>query len=269
MSIDIHPTALVSSSAEVADGTSIGPYSIIGEHVKLAENVKIHSHVVIEGDTKVGQGSEIFPFAAIGLSPQDLKYEGEDSRLEIGENCRIREHVTMNPGTKGGGLLTSIGNDCLIMVGAHIAHDCRIGNDVILVNNSALAGHCVVGDFAIIGGLSGIHQFVRIGEHAFVGASSFIENDVIPFGSALGNRAYLGGLNLIGLRRRKFDRESIHTLRTAYRMIFSNEGTLIERVEDAATLFKGEPLVEKIVDFVRTGTDRSLCLPRSSSREQT
>lgn len=268
MSVEIHPTAQVAASAEISEGTSVGPYSIIGPNVKLEKNVRIHSHVVIEGDTFVGAGTEIFPFAAIGLNPQDLKFEGEESRLEIGTNCRIREHVTMNPGTKGGGLLTSIGNDCLIMVGAHIAHDCRIGNDVILVNNSALGGHCVVGDFAIIGGLSGIHQFVRIGEHAFVGGSSFIENDVIPFGSALGNRAYLGGLNLVGLRRRKFDRESIHTLRTAYRMIFSNEGTLSERIEDAATLFKGEPLVEKIVEFVRSGNDRSLCTPRSS-RETT
>lgn len=268
MSKNIHPTAQISSGAELAEDVIVGPYCVIGENVKLASNVKIHSHVVIDGNTSIGQDTEIFPFAAIGLPPQDLKYEGEESRLEIGKNCRIREHVTMNPGTKGGGLLTSIGDDCLIMVGAHIAHDCRIGNDVILVNNSALAGHCSVGDYAIIGGLSGIHQFVRIGEHAFVGGSSFIENDVIPFGSALGNRAYLGGLNLVGLRRRKFDRESIHTLRTAYRMIFSNEGTLLERVEDAATLFKGEPLVEKIVDFVRTGTDRSLCTPRSS-RETT
>jgi UDP-N-acetylglucosamine acyltransferase len=175
---------------------------------------------VIAGDTAIGAGCEIFPFASVGLPPQDRKYRGEASRLEIGRNCVVREHVTINPGTAGGGMLTRIGDDCLLLVGAHVAHDCWLGDHVVLVNHATLGGHCRLDDYVMVGGLSAVHQFVRIGEGGFVGGMSGVENDIIPFGSALGNRAALGGLNIVGLTRRGFSREAIHRLRRAYRTLF-------------------------------------------------
>ncbi len=258
----VHPTAIVEDGAELADGVSVGPYAIVGARVKLGAGVTIHPHVVIGGETMIGEGSEIFPFASIGLPPQDKKYHGEASRLEIGRNCTIREHVTINPGTEGGGLLTRIGDDCLILVGAHVAHDCRVGNNVILVNHATLGGHCRIGDFAILGGLSAVHQFVRIGESGFVGGMSGVENDVIPFGSAIGNRAELGGLNIVGLTRRGFAREAIHQLRRAYRTLFGPEGTLKERLADVEEEFSEDANVGKIVAFIREGGDRAICTPR-------
>jgi UDP-N-acetylglucosamine acyltransferase len=259
----IHPTAIIGDNVEMGGDVSIGAYSVVEGNVKIGDGTILHSHVVVAGDTEIGTGNEIFPFASIGHRPQDKKYSGEKSRLIIGNNCSIRENVTINPGTSGGGLETVIGNDVLLMAGAHVAHDCHIGDHVILVNNVALAGHVIVDEHAIVGGLSGVHQFVRIGAHSIVGAMSMVENDVIPFGSVLGNRAYLGGLNLVGLKRRNFDREEIHTLRAAYRMIFSNEGTLRERVEDAAEIFKGHDLVDLVVNFVRKPSERSLCMPKN------
>jgi UDP-N-acetylglucosamine acyltransferase len=260
---DVHSTAIIEKGAELAGTTSVGPYSIVGAGVRLADGVKIHPHVVLGGQTTVGAGTEIFPFASVGLPPQDRKYQGEVSRLEIGANCVIREHVTINPGTEGGGLLTSIGDDCLILVGAHVAHDCHIGNHVILVNHATLGGHCSIDDYAILGGLSALHQFVRIGESAFVGGMSGVENDVIPFGSAIGNRAELGGLNIVGLSRRGFSREAIHQLRRAYRTLFGPEGTLKERLADVEEEFAGDENVKKIIDFIRAGGDRAICTPRS------
>lgn len=259
---EVHSTAIVESGAELADDVSIGPYSIVGARVRLGAGTKIHPHVVIGGETTIGEGCEIFPFASVGLPPQDKKYHGESSRLEIGRNCTIREHVTINPGTEGGGLLTRIGDDCLILVGAHVAHDCHIGNHVILVNHATLGGHCRIGDYAILGGLSAVHQFVRIGESGFVGGMSGVENDVIPFGSAIGNRAELGGLNIVGLTRRGFTREAIHQLRRAYRTLFGPEGTLKERLADVEEEFAGDENVRKIVEFIREGGDRSICTPR-------
>lgn len=259
----IHPTALVSADVELGDNVVVGPFCVLDGNIKIGSDSVLHSHVVVKGNTIIGSNAEIFPFASIGHRPQDLKYSGEESRLVIGDYCSIREHVTINPGTSGGGLETSIGNNVLLMAGVHVAHDCHLGNDVVMVNQSTLAGHCVVDEFAIVGGLSGVHQFVRIGAHAFVGAMSMVENDVIPYGSVLGNRAYLGGLNLVGLKRRNFDREEIHTLRAAYRMIFSNEGTLRERVEDAAELFEGHKLVEDVVAFVRKPSERAICMPKN------
>lgn len=264
---DIHPTAIVSSSARLGAGVRIGPYSIVGEHVVLGDGVELLSHVVVEGRTAVGAGTRIFPFASIGHQPQDLKYGGEPSRLVIGERCVIRENVTINPGTKGGGMETRIGNDCLLMASSHVAHDCKLGNNVVLANYVGLAGHSSIGDFVAFGGMCAVHQFVRIGSHAFIGAQSMIDADVIPYGMAVGNRARLAGLNLVGLKRRKFDREAIHSLRTAYRMVFSSEGTLRERVEDAATMFKNEPLVQDVVGFIAASKDRPLCLPRNGTSE--
>lgn len=263
MSATIHPTAIVSEKAKIGESVSIGPYCTVGDNVSLGDGVSLISHVSIEGRTTVGPRTTISPFSAIGHPPQDLKFDGEASTVSIGADCMLREYVTINPGTAGGGMETRVGDNCLLMVGVHIAHDCRVGNHVVMANQASLAGHCVVDDYVRFGGICGVHQFVRIGAHAFIGAMSFVENDVIPYGSALGNRAHLGGLNLVGLKRRKFDREAIHALRAAYRMIFSSEGTLRERVEDAAEIFQGEKLVEDVIAFIRQPSERALCLPRN------
>lgn len=259
---EIHPTALVDPKAELADSVKVGPFCVVGPNVKLGENVELLSHVVVEGWTSFGNNNKIFPFASIGHCPQDLKYNGEQSRLEIGDDNTIREHVTINPGTEGGGMLTKIGNSCLIMVGAHVGHDCQIGNNVILVNSATLAGHVTIEDWAIIGGLSAVHQFCRIGKHAMIGGMSGIENDVIPYGSVTGNRARLAGLNIVGLKRRSFDREVIHSMRTAYRLLFAQEGTMAERVEDVQKMFNHVEPVMEIVKFIRQESSRGVCTPK-------
>lgn len=258
---EIHPSAVIEDGAKISNGCSIGPFCYVGAHVKLGDNVKLHSHVVVTGHTSIGESTEIFPFASIGHIPQDLKFDGEESRLEIGKFNRIREHVTMNPGTKGGGMLTKVGDHGLFMASSHVAHDCKIGNNVIFANNATVAGHCEVGDFVILGGLSAAHQFVRIGMHAIVGGMSGVETDVIPFGSVIGNRAHLTGLNLIGLKRRGFDRDAIHDMRMAYRMLFSNEGTLQERAQDVAKTFKNHTEVNMILDFIQASSARGICVP--------
>lgn len=258
----IHPTAIVHPAAHLGQGVEIGPYCVIGEQVRLDDEVCLLSHVCIDGITSIGQGTRIFPFAAIGFQPQDQKFSGEKSRLTIGAGNVIREYVTFNPGTSGGGMLTSVGDNGLFMAGSHVAHDCIVGDNVILANNATLAGHVCLGDFVICGGLSAVQQFVRVGPHAMIGGMSGVENDVIPFGSVLGNRAHLGGLNLIGLKRRGFTRDQIHDLRNAYRMLFAPEGTLQERLEDVAKLFEQQPQVMEIVNFVRAST-RSICTPQA------
>ena len=262
MTTTIHPTAVIGKNATIGRDVSIGPYCIVGDDVCLDDEVVLKSHVVVDGFTEIGTKTEIYPFASIGLPPQDMKYQGEASRLVIGERTIIREYVTMNPGTEGGGLLTEVGNDCLIMIGAHVAHDCRIGDFVILVNNATLGGHVVIGDYAIIGGLAAIHQFVRIGPHAMVGGMSGVENDVIPYGSTIGDRARLSGLNVVGLRRRKFSKEGVHQLRAAYRMLFAEEGTLNERIEDVAGMFSSHAAVMDIVEFMRAESQRGLTQPK-------
>ncbi len=259
---EIHPTALVDEGAKIGDEVSIGPYSLIGKGVTLASGVKVHGHVVIDGHTLVGSGTEIFPFSSIGLIPQDKKFSGEDSRLEIGENNVIREHVTMNPGTSGGGGVTRVGDRGLYMVGAHIAHDCLVGDDVILANNATVAGHCQIGDRVILGGLCALHQFVRIGDYAFVGGMTGVEADIIPFGMAMGNRASLAGLNLVGMRRSNLPRDQIHAVRNAYKKLFAPEGTLMERVDLVEAEFAGEESVQKIVSFIKSASDRSFCVPQ-------
>jgi UDP-N-acetylglucosamine acyltransferase len=261
----IHPTAIVGSLTRLGQGVRIGPYCIVGDNVVLHDNVELVSHVAVDGHTEIGAGTRIFPFASIGHQPQDLKYHGEASRLVIGERCVIREAVTINPGTENGGMLTRVGNDCLIMANAHVAHDAILGNNVIMANYVGIAGHCQIGDNVIFGGTCVIHQFTRIGPHAFIGAQSMVDGDVIPYGMAVGNRAALTGLNLVGLRRRKFDREAIHRLRAAYRMIFASEGTLRERVEDASVLFKEDALVQDVVGFIVGASDRPILLPRNGN----
>lgn len=259
----VHPTAIVAEGARIGKGVKIGPYCIVGANVSLDDDVELKSHVVIEGHTSVGKGSTIFPFASVSNIPQDRKYHGEESRVEIGERCIIRESVTINPGTEGGGMVTRIGNDCLIMACAHVAHDAIIGNNVVMANYVGIAGHVHVGDNVIFGGTCVVHQFTRIGANAFIGAQSMVDGDIIPYGMAVGNRAVLTGLNLVGLKRSKIEREAIHRLRAAYRHIFAGEGTLTERVEDAATLFKDDALVQNVLDFIKEGTNRPILLPRS------
>lgn len=262
---DIHQTAIVDPATTIGKNVAIGPFSIIGPKVNLHDSVKIHSHVVIDGDTTIGERTEIFPFASIGHPPQDISYTGEDSRLVIGENNVIREYVTMNPGTQKGDNLTSVGDNGFFMASSHVAHDCKIGNHVVFANNATIGGHCRVEDFVILGGLAGVHQFVRIGAYAFIGGMSGIDNDVIPFGMAIGLRnASLTGLNVVGLKRQGFSRERIHNLRKAYRLIFSPEGTLSERLEDAEKMFSDDPDVMRVINFINSDSDRPLCVPRNS-----
>ena len=250
--------------AQLGADVHVGPFCLVGAEVTLEDGVHLLSHVVTTGRTAIGARTRIFPFASIGHQPQDLKYRGEGSTLRIGADCTIREGVTMNPGTAHGGMATSIGDRCLFLANSHVAHDCEIGADVILSNNVMIAGHCRVGNFVIMGGGSALHQFVRVGAHAFVGGLAGVENDVIPYGMALGNRAALAGLNLIGLRRRGFSREAVHDLRRAYRALFAAEGTLKERVDDVAAEFSVHPQVHEILDFIREGGDRALCTPREA-----
>ena len=260
---EIHPTAVVEKGAELAEGVLVGPYCVVGPRVVLAEGVRLMSHVVVAGNTSIGPNTHLYPFASIGTPPQDLKYKGEDSKLIVGANNIVREYVTMNPGTEGGGMLTEVGNNCLFMMSTHVAHDCHVGNHVVMANHATLAGHVTIGEWAILGGLSAVHQFVRIGPHAMVGGMSGVEQDVIPYGSVLGNRARLAGLNVIGLRRRGFSRADIAVLRKAYRLLFAEEGTMAERLDDATEMYRDHEAVMDIVNFIRADSSRSICQPRA------
>ena len=260
---EIHASAIIEVGARLGEGAVVGPYCCVGGMVELGDGVRLHSHVVVAGKTTIGPNTHVFPFASIGHPPQDLKYKGEESELVIGANNIIREHATMNPGTAGGGMITRIGNNCLFMVGAHVAHDCNIANHVILANSATLAGHVAIDDFAILGGLSAVHQFCRIGRHAMIGGMSGVENDVIPYGSVTGNRARLDGLNIVGLRRRGFSRSEVAAMRKAYRLLFAHEGTMAERLEDVAEMYKDNNAVMDIVGFIRSDSSRSICQPKS------
>jgi UDP-N-acetylglucosamine acyltransferase len=262
----VHASSHIEQGAVVGDDVVIGPFCTVGANVTLAAGVQLISHVALAGRTAIGAGTRIFPFASIGHEPQDLKFKGEASTLVVGARCTIREGVTMNPGTEGGGMRTVVGDHCAFLANSHVGHDCVIGNNVIFSNGVLLAGHCTVGDFAILGGGAGIIQFARIGAHSFLGGMSALENDLIPYGMALGNRAYLSGLNIVGLQRRGFARGDIHDLRRAYRALFANEGTLVERTDDVASEFKDHPIVQEIVAFIRAGGKRSLCTPPADVR---
>ncbi len=262
---DIHATAVIEDGARLGAGVRVGPFCMVGRDAEIGEGAELVSHAVVAGRTRIGARTRIFPFASIGHQPQDLKFKGEPSTLTVGADCIIREGVTMNPGTEGGGLVTTVGDRCAFLANSHVGHDCRVGNSVIFSNNVMLAGHCDVGDFAIIGGGAAAIQFARIGAHSFLGGMSGLENDLIPYGMALGNRAYLSGLNIIGLQRRGFTREQVHGLRRAYRLLFAAEGTLKERVEDVSTEFKDDPIVQEIIAFIRVGGKRSLCTPRNGA----
>lgn len=268
MTVKIHPSSVVEDGASVGADVQIGPFCHVGPKARLGDGVSLVSHVSVAGDTTIGARTRIFPFAAIGHQPQDLKYRGEPNRLVVGEDCLIREHVTMNPGTEGGGGETVIGPRSVFLTNAHVGHDCRVGEGVILSNNVMLAGHVQVGDFASIGGGAAAHQFVRIGAHAFVGGLAGVEHDLIPFGMALGNRASLAGLNFVGLKRRGFSHEAIHELRRAYKMLFFGKGTLKERVGDVAEAFPDQEAVQQVVAFLSAGGDRAICIPRDIKGEE-
>ena len=254
--------SVIDPSAKIDQSVKIGPFCVIGPDVEIDENAVIHSHVNIAGYTKIGKKNKIYPFASIGSDPQDLKYKGEKSELVIGDNNTIREYVTANPGTSGGGGVTKIGDNNLLMIGAHIAHDCIIGNNVVVANNAAIAGHAEVGDDVIIGGNCGIQQFARIGKMAMIGGMTGVSRDVIPYGLSFGNRNYLGGINLIGLRRRNIANKEILTLTEAYKEIFKTEH-LHDNLTKLNGEFKDNSYVKKVVDFINKDKKRPICTPFS------
>jgi UDP-N-acetylglucosamine acyltransferase len=258
---EIHPTAIVEAGAELADDVTIGPFCCVGPKVRLAAGVVLQSHAVVTGDTFVGARTHVFPFASLGQVPQDKKYRGEPARLEIGEDNVIREGVTMNIGTEGGGMLTKLGDRGLYMAGAHVGHDCQVGNDVVFANNATLAGHVVVSDFAFLGGLSAVHQFCRIGPYAMVGGLTGVERDVIPYGMVVGDRARLVGLNLRGLQRNGFSAEQIKIIRQAYGELFAADGALADRVAAVADRYADAPAVMEVINFIRADSSRRLVMP--------
>ena len=257
----VHPSAVIEAGAQIDASATIGPFCVVGPEVVIGPEVVLKSHVVVSGHTRIGAGTVVFSFAVIGEVPQDLKFRGEDSRLEIGARNRIREHVTMNSGTRGGGGVTRIGNDCLFMAGCHIAHDAQVGNRVIVVNGAGVAGHCVLEDDVILGGLSGVHQFVRIGRGAVIGAVTMVTHDVIPYGLVQAPRGELDGLNLVGLKRGGVQRADITALRAAYQMLAQGDGTFHDRAERLSAETDSQ-YVRDIVAFVMGESDRSFLTPR-------
>ena len=258
----IHQSSIIDQKAKIGKNVKIGPFCFVGPQVQLNEGVELISNVHIEGNTKIGKGTKIFPFASIGTVPQDLKYKGEVNSLEIGENNVIREYVTINPGTEGGGSKTIVGNNCLLMISSHIAHDCKIGNNVVIANNVPLGGHVTIEDFVIIGGNSAVQQFTRIGRLAMIGGMTGVLKDVIPFGLSFGNRNYLKGVNIIGLRRKKYDNKKIIELDEAYKKIFSSNN-LQENLSRINGEYKGNDLIEEVTNFIEKDKKRPICTPLS------
>jgi UDP-N-acetylglucosamine acyltransferase len=257
----IHASAVVEAGAVIGAGCEVGPFCVIGPEVTLGAGVVVKSHAVVTGWTEIGDKTVIFPFATVGEAPQDLKYLGERTRLVVGKRVRIREAATLNTGTEGGGGITRVGDDCLIMTGAHVGHDAQIGERVILVNHVAIAGHCVLGDDVIVGGLSGIHQWVRIGHGAIIGALTMVTNDVIPHGLVQGPRGELDGLNLVGLKRRGVDRAGITALRAAFQTLAQEDGSFLDRARRLAD-DSDNPLVQEIAEFILSKSDRSFLTPK-------
>ena len=258
---NVHPSAIVHPKAQLGANVQVGPFCVIGANVSLGDDCELMSHVVIEGNTVIGPRAKIFPFACLGQQPQDLKYHGEESRLEVGADAMIREYVTMNSGTEGGGMLTKVGDKFVGLSSVHIGHDCILGDGIIISSATLLAGHCRIADHVIFGGGSSIHQFARVGRNAFIGGATAVEGDVIPFGMVIGNRASLVGLNLVGLKRHNFERERIFALRAAYGEIFSGEGALRDRVAAAAVDYAGNADVMEVVNFIQSASERPLCMP--------
>ena len=257
----IHKTAIIDPKAKISSNVEIGPYCVIGPDVEIGENTIIQSHVSIYCNAVIGKKNKIYPFVSIN-EPQDLKYSGERTNLIIGDNNKIREYVTINPGTKGGGGKTVIGNNCLLMISSHIAHDCKVGNNVIIANNVPLGGHVIIEDNVIIGGNSAVQQFTRIGKMAMIGGMTGVLNDVIPYGLSTGNRNLLNGLNLIGLRRAKFDNKDILGLSEAYKVIFATKN-INENISKLNGSFEENPLVKNVIDFITKDKKRSICTPFS------
>lgn len=257
----IDPTARIADGARLADDVEIGPYCIVGAQVELRAGVRLLSHVNITGVTIIGECTIIFPFASLGTPPQSVAYRGGETRLAVGRECRIREGVTMNSGTEDGGGVTSVGDRCFFMVGSHVGHDCHIGNDVTFANNAVIAGHVAIGDFVFMGGQAAVHQYRRIGECAMIGGLTGITRDLIPFGFAFGTRAELVGLNVVGLKRRGHKRDAVHRLRRAYQALFIGPGVLRERVDRVESELGTDPLVKKVLDFIRDTGSRPLMLP--------
>ena len=258
----IHNSSVIDKQAKIGKNVTIGPFCYVGPNVLISDNVELISNVHIEGNTKLGQGTKIFPFASIGTRPQDLKYKGESNSLEIGVNNVIREYVTINPGTEGGGGKTVIGNNCLLMISSHIAHDCKIGNDVVIANNVPLGGHVIIEDSVVIGGNSAVQQFTRIGRLAMIGGMTGVLKDVIPFGLSFGNRNYLRGINIIGLKRKKYDNKKIMELDKAYKKIFSSKN-LRKNLSKINGEYKGNDLVTEVINFIAKDKKRPICTPQS------
>ena len=258
----IHPTAIVDTKSKISENVYIGPYCIIGPEVEIGSNSKLHSHISIKGNTKIGKNNEIFPFVSIGTSPQDLKYKGEKNSIIIGDNNKLREYVNINPGTSQGGTITKIGNNNLLMVYCHIAHDCNLGDNIVLANNVQVGGHVTIENNALVGGSCAIHQFSRIGQLAMVGGMTGVLSDVIPFGLSIGNRNNLIGLNLIGLRRAKISNENIKILQKFYEIIFSNKN-FRSNIENLNTQMKDNKYVKIITDFINCDKKRPISLPES------
>ena len=258
----IHNSSVIDKKAKIGINVKVGPFCYIGPQVQIGDDAELISNVHIEGNTKIGSGTKIFPFASIGTQPQDLKYKGEDSTLEIGKNNMIREYVTINPGTQGGGGKTIIGNNCLLMISSHVAHDCNIGNDVVIANNVPLGGHVTIEDSVVIGGNSAVQQFTRIGRLAMIGGMTGVLKDVIPFGLSFGNRNYLRGINLIGLKRKKYANKKIMELDAAYKKIFSSKN-LHENLNKINGEYKGNDLVIEVINFISKDKKRPICTPLS------
>jgi UDP-N-acetylglucosamine acyltransferase len=257
----IHALASVDKGAQLGEDVEIGPYCIVGPQVKLGARTRLQSHVNIDGVTEIGADCVVHPFASLGGPPQHAAHTGEATKLIVGERNLIREYVTMNAGSSVGAGVTIVGSDCTFYTGSHVAHDCVVGDRVLLTNLATLAGHVQIADYAIISGLAGVHQFSRVGRYAFIGAGAIVVRDVIPYGSVWGNHAHLEGLNLVGLKRRGFSREQINTLRVAYRLLFAEEGSFQERVDDVAETYADAAEVMEVIDFIRADANRPLCMP--------
>lgn len=262
----IDPTARVAAGARIGDNVEIGPYCIVGPHVEIKSGARLLAHVHVTGVTTIGEGTVVYPFASLGTPPQSVHYRGGATRLVIGARCELRESVTMNTGTEDGGGVTRVGERCFFLVGSHVGHDCRVGNDVTFANNAVIGGHVSVGDYTFLGGNSAIHQYVRVGEGAMIAGLAAIRDDIIPFGFALGNPCALVGLNIVGLRRRDATRTEMHRLRRAYRGLFFAGGRLVDRIDTVEREFGDDPLVGKIVGFIRAGGKRPLMRPRAGGK---
>jgi UDP-N-acetylglucosamine acyltransferase len=262
LGVTIHPTAIVAKGAELADGVSVGPYSIIGEHARIGARTSLLSHVVIENRTTIGEDCLVRNFANLGGPPHHVGYKGEPTQLVIGDRNRIWEHVTMHIGTPNGhDGVTRVGDDGMFMATSHVGHDCVVGDNVILAHSATLGGHVTIGDFVMVSGLAAVHQFCRVGRYSFIGGLAAVTKDVIPYGLVWGNHAHLEGLNLVGLKRRSFGRETIAALRSAYRLLFAEEGTFQERIDDTEAAFGASSPVMEIIEFIRADANRPLCLP--------